>query len=455
MDPEAHFVSKYSLTQLQPSRYKIRYYRSGDKWYLAIKDIREDALLARIPLQGQHSAEVHDIIEELMKESTDQPFRGAGRVRIQGVSINVVHEGLRGTIVRGPINPATIELSRQNAEIFRRNVEFIDPQIELAQASTRLAGMNMQRAGLVGHVAPPLVPGAAPLPWPAPFPPTGADKVLGKGVAGQATFFDTGFSQLVQKIGRITRFEKKVLPYLDHPNIIKAQKDPHGDKIVLQAAHGITWYKWTELRLTITQDQYQHWRNQWKDVIRYMDQFEVMHNDLNGANIIVEPATLNFKIIDWGTGSVTKPFGSDRVIITHADVWTERQVPRRDWPFINYYFLYMAISSGTLPNSDWALKDLSFLEHAKEDGVITSALSPHDPNYRHWKDVEAGFTTSRDGMQALFASLTPQQKTLLKQNTYKVTGWLEPAPAAAPAPVGLYQQRLRQMAALPPNPFAK
>jgi serine/threonine protein kinase len=415
-----HFARHYTLASAPGQlRYKVRYYKVGDRFFVAIKDMHNDAIVSRIALDRPHSDEVSAIIEELKHGPVAEvPIATRGRVRIQS------------PLVSAP------------------------PVVAVVAA----APVVLQSAE-----SPPRRKTPNPLQRYMPSP--GANVSLGKGSFGEAVRYDTGFEQVVHKYGKISKFEKYVLPYLNHPNIVDAHASilgkEHTDKygkpmMTMKAAPGITFlaYKRMSSRPSLGESDWNHWKSQWLSVTEYMRGFQIHHNDLGVKNVLIVPETLDFTIIDWGGGSVEQPFGPSHITITLKQAAV---AVRWDWAFINYYFMFMALVTNQIPVADrgWIKEYTSLLDTASERAFIYPA--------GEYKELGQSFYRTRDEIMAYFAALSPQKKEVMLKFTYMAKGWLyksdAPAPVVAPAVVissssssGLFQQRLQQMAQAPVAP---
>lgn len=348
VSPDENFVRMYVLAKQEPSRFKVRFYEGKNrKHYAAIKDLHLNVLMSRIDLDVPHSMAVVAILDNL-KET-----------------------------------PAANPLTTEPAAIMVMGIPEVTRKLELIQPVPAPVVKQPLPAVLqaVAKPAPPAVKQALPAVLQAVAKPAPAKDVrlvvkqLGAGIFGQADLVGTGADAHVEKIGEISRFELLVLPYLKNPNIVRAWSDGQIHRLTsppeppsklfkehkgaintfilnMEVVPGEKFFELPDTALPAARagQILRFWYEQWRNVMAYMRELRIRHNDLHQNNFMVNTTDYTFKIIDWGGGSVMQEFGPTNIVITPEEVLNDQgQVPRLDSCFVNYYFYKMASRANIFP----------------------------------------------------------------------------------------------------------
>lgn len=424
MSDDANFANAYALvSRVGQTQYAMRYYKKDDRFYVGIKDLYANGLIARIALDKPHSPEVDAIILELTRGPVaERPISDiSGSVRILPPPSVVV----KPAALIPAVKPSDTESLPQIYPMIHRRVQ------------------NLRARPL------------APETW---LPPRlFGNKPLGEGGFGAAELIDMGFTQTVKKIGEISEFEENVLPYLKHPNIVKAARGVImiGEKqqMMMDMAPGIRFSDYKKLVKSGKAPRqgpsaYEHWKEQWVSLKAYLNRLGIQHNDLNEKNVMIVPETYDFVVIDWGAGTVDIPFGEKKIVIP----WKNSAAAARfDWAYINYYYVYIAELTGVIAREPW-------IEQYRISCELAAGIAFVWPRTNHTRaefkpglagDIEYGewlrgydmfmndYRMFRQNIQFtmdLYKTLTPQKKEVLLAATFQKEGWLYPAGAQRPAP---------------------
>lgn len=105
--------------------------------------------------------------------------------------------------------------------------------------------------------------------------------------------------------------EVLALKKIDHPNVVKIReifKDAKKLYIVMEYVEGMELFDFVVQKMKLLESEAAKITKQLLKTVKYLNEIKLCHRDLKPENIIINPTTLNIKIIDFGLSAFYSEF---------------------------------------------------------------------------------------------------------------------------------------------------